>query len=396
MLNLLWFLLPVAAAAGWFAAHRSVAKHPDAFWDHASNFHKDLNVLLNEQTDKADEVLFANLDDLDRETAETQLALGNFFRRRGEVDRAIHLHERLMEKTELGPDVQAAARFELARDFESAGLLDRSEETFRELLASGQRERDACQSLMQLHERERDWSQAADMAKIALSLCEGAGDSEKAQLLRLRMAHYRCELAEDARESGYTEEAKGLLQEAQSIHPGGARAHMAMASLAFDAQQWRQVIDHYEHVEQSQPTLLPEIIEPWLQALSRLNEPQALSVFIEKIASRRNAYSVIRATRRVIADNQTPELANRFFKDQILKRPSLRGLRDWVSDQIEIAPASEREKVQTIHTLLNEVIEDKAHYQCSHCGFKGNELHWRCPGCGQWDAVRTIVGAEGE
>ena len=158
MLNLLWFLLPVAAAAGWFAARRSAAKDPDAFWDHAQNFHKGLNVLLNEQTGKSEEVLFANLEDLDRETAETHLALGNFYRRRGEVDRAIHLHERLMEKTELGDEVQAAAQFELARDFESAGLLDRSEATFRQLLETGYREEDACKSLMQLHERERDLS----------------------------------------------------------------------------------------------------------------------------------------------------------------------------------------------------------------------------------------------
>lgn len=396
MLNLLWFLLPVAAAAGWFAARRSAAKDPDAFWDHALNFHKGLNVLLNEQTGKADEVLFANLDDLDRETAETHLALGNFYRRRGEVDRAIHLHERLMEKTELGDEVQAAARFELARDFESAGLLDRSEATFRDLLDSGYREEDACKSLMQLHERERDWGQATDVAKRALSLSDAANNDERSDVLRYRIAHYRCELAEEAYQAGYTDEAHRLLLEADGLYPNGARAQMALANAASELGDWESAVGHFQRVENAQPSLLPDIIEPWLSALGQLPTRGPLETFVKKIAERKNPYSVVRATRQVIADRQSPELADRFFKDQTLKRPSLRGLRDWVSDQVAIAPASEKEKVQTIQSLLNDVIEDKAQYQCASCGFKGNQLHWRCPSCGSWDTVQAIIGATGE
>ena len=396
MLNLLWFLLPVAAAAGWFAARRSAAKHPDAFWDHAQNFHKGLNVLLNEQTDKADEVLFANLDDLDRETAETHLALGNFFRRRGEVDRAIHLHQRLMEKVELGGEVHAAARFELARDFESAGLHDRSESTFLEVLDSGHRVEDACRSLMQLYERARDWEQATDVAKKALALSETAKDAERADALQYRIAHYRCELAQEALQSGYADEAQQLLLEADALYPNGARAQMALANMACDRAEWDKAIAHFERVEKAQSSLLPDIIEPWLNALTHQSSSAGLDAFIAKVSGRRNAYSVIRATRKIIAERHGDKLADRFFKDQILKRPSLRGLRDWVSDQIEVAPSSEREKVQTIRTLLDEVIEDKAQYQCHSCGFKGNELHWRCPSCGNWDAVQTIIGAEGE
>lgn len=396
MLNLLWLLLPVAAAAGWFAARRSAAKDPDAFWDHAHNFHKGLNVLLNEQGDKSDDVLFANLEDLDRETAETHLALGNFYRRRGEVDRAIHLHERLMEKTELGDEVQAAARFELARDFESAGLLDRSEATFRELLESGYREEDACKSLMQLHEQERDWAQASEVAKRALALSEAAKNEERSDTLRYRIAHYHCELAEDAFQSGYTDEAHRLLLEADSLYPNGARAQMALANAASDLGDWESAAGHFQKVEAAQPSLLPDIIEPWLKALGQLPSQGPLESFVKKISERKNAYSVVRATRQVIADRHGPELANRFFKDQMLKRPSLKGLRDWVSDQVAVARDSEKEKVQTIQSLLDDVIEDKAQYQCASCGFKGNQLHWRCPSCGNWDTVQTIIGAEGE
>jgi len=396
MLNLLWFLLPVAAAAGWFAARRSAAKHPDAFWDHAQNFHKGLNVLLNDETNKSDEVLFANLEDLDRETAETHLALGNFYRRRGEVDRAIHLHEQLMGKTELGGEVQAAAQFELARDFESAGLLDRSEATFRAVLETGYREEDACKSLMQLHERERDWDQAADVAKRALTLSDAAKNEERSDVLRYRIAHYRCELAEEATQAGYSDEAHRLLLEADGLYPNGARAQMALAEAAGELGDWESAAAHYQRVENAQPSLLPDIIRPWLKALAQLPSKAPLEEFVKTISERKNAYSVVRATREVIEERHGPDLANRFFKNQMLERPSLRGLRDWVADQVALAPSSEREKVQTIHSLLDDVIEDKAQYQCTSCGFKGNQLHWRCPSCGNWDTVQTIIGVEGE
>jgi lipopolysaccharide biosynthesis regulator YciM len=90
------------------------------------------------------------------------------------------------------------------------------------------------------------------------------------------------------------------------------------------------------------------------------------------------------------------DTADRFFKQQILKRPSLKGLRDWVHDQLTLSRPGEREKVQVICDLLDQVVEDKPTYQCHSCGFQGNVMHWRCPSCGSWDTVTTIIGVEGE
>ena len=118
--------------------------------------------------------------------------------------------------------------------------------------------------------------------------------------------------------------------------------------------------------------------------------------FLKRIYSQRNAYSVIRSTRAVIAERHNPQLADRFFKDQILKRPSLKGLRDWAHDQLELCKPDEREKVQVICDLLDNVVEDKPAYRCKLCGFQGNVMHWRCPSCEQWDSVSTIIGVEGE
>jgi len=387
MLNLLWFLLPVAAAAGWIAARRSGASRPDEFWDYTSNFHEGLNVLLNERDGSPSE-LFDSLSDTDRDTADTHIALGNLYRRRGDVERAIVLHESLLDKPELGDEVHAAARLALAHDYGSAGLLDRSEKALRELIETGHRKSDAYNSLLQLHERERDWGQAI---AVADEYQRETGEGNP-QLL----AHYYCELSAKASSDGYSDEARTLLDKALASDPGCARASIMIAELAMAAGDPQTAIERYELVEQQRAELMPEIIEQRFAALNASDDPTQLTAFVDHVRSQRNAYSVVRKTRDEIEKIHGAAAADKFFKAQVLTRPSLKGLRDWVSDQVPLSRPGEREKVQVILDLLDQVTEDKPTYQCSHCGFQGNVLHWRCPSCGTWDSVRTIIGVEGE
>ena len=387
MINLLWLLLPVAAAAGWFAAKRNSNKHPEGFWDYSSQFHAGLNVLLNDTQDKP-ETLFSEFSDIDNGTADTHLALGNLYRRRGEMERAIVMHQSLVDNAGLDNDTRAAARYELARDYDAAGLLDRSEKVFRELLQSGQRTSDAYESLMQLHERERDWATAIKLAEESESV---TGESRPGPV-----AHYYCELAQEALASGYTDEAKTLLATAQSDTAEGARANLMLASLAYSDSDYAQAIEHYERVEKQRPELMPEIITPWFESLLRIKDEAALRRFLDHVRGRKNAYSVIRSARSVIEGLDGALPADAFFIDQILKRPSLKGLRDWAHDQLDKSKPEERDKVQIMCAMLDQVVKDKPGYQCSSCGFSGNEFHWRCPSCGNWDSVHTIIGAEGE
>ena len=387
VLDLLWLLLPVAAAAGWFAAKRSDSRSSQAFWDYTSHFHQDLNILLSDQNVKSSE-LFDRLSDASRDTAETHIALGNHYRRKGEMERAIRLHQSVIDKSELDEDVRATARFELACDYDSAGLLDRSESVFNELVASGHRTADAYQSLMQLHERERDWPQAI---KVALN-CEKDTEDECGS----RIAHYYCEMAEIAIKEAKLDEANSLLAEAMSHWPQSARANMLEAELALDSGDYARAAELYDYVESIRPELMPEIIDNRFEVFKRADDAGQLKDFIARIYDQRNAYSVIRSTRAIIAEQHSDKLADRFFKDQILKRPSLKGLRDWAHDQVLLSKPGEKEKVRVICDLLDQVMEDKPGYRCSSCGFQGNVMHWRCPSCGTWDSVSTIIGVEGE
>lgn len=385
--DLLWFLLPIAAAFGWFAAKRSVARKSRAFWDYTSEFHQDLSALLSDKQERPVD-LFDNAASADRNTAETHIALGNHYRQRGDMERSVFMHQSVLDNEGLDDDVRAAARFELARDYDSAGLLDRSEAEFRKLIKSSHRIEDAYRSLLQLHERESDWQRAIDVALDAQrnTSCQFAQ----------RVAHYYCELAAACIKHGDVEAASDQLAKALEHDDACARASMMLAELAIEAKQFARASALYERVEKLRPELMPEIIDRRFDILQQAGDDIQLDRFLERIQSQRNAYSVIRSTRAVIAERHTPQLADRFFKDQILKRPSLKGLRDWAQDQVELSKPGEREKVQIICDMLDKVVEDKPAYRCSQCGFQGNVMHWRCPSCEQWDSVSTIVGVEGE
>lgn len=383
--DLIWFLLPVAAAGGWFAAKRYFTNQNAAVWRYSQHFHQELNQLFSEK--KSASELYEAYSRKELDAAETHIALGNLYRRRGEIDRAILVHETLAEQS-ADKNISDLARFELGKDYDSAGLLDRSEQIFRNLTQSASMQIEAFAALLRLHEREHDWQQAID---VALE-CE----RKTQQKLGQRLSHYHCEQALVTLANGDKADAQLQLKSALERWPESARARIELASIAVAEAQFERAIALYDEVESLQPELMPEIIQSRFDALKGAGNLEAMNRFILRIQSQRNAYSVVRTTREVIAATQSEQMADRFFKDQILKRPSLKGLRDWAHDQLQLSKPGERENVRVICNLLDQVMEDKPAYRCSTCGFQGNLMHWRCPSCENWDTVTTIIGVEGE
>lgn len=385
--SLLWLLLPVAAAGGWFAARRSLGRRNAALWDYSRHFHAGLGALLEDGQSDIDDV-FTGASGRDRDTADTHLALGRLFRRRGEMERALRLHQSLLERPELGRRIHADAHFELACDYESAGLLDRSEAEFKNVLASGYRIEDAYERLLRLHERERDWARAITVANEAT-----AADRRSRHSL---IAHYHCELAAEALQAGERAQARSRLNQALSASPDSARAGMMLGDLALDENDAAEAVRRYAALEAKRPEFGPIIVERRVRALRAHADPALLRDWLEQVRGQRNAYSVIRVARSVLEELEGADAAEQFFKRQILARPSLRGLRDWAQDQLQISRAEEREKVQVICAMLDGVVEEQPDFICSDCGFHGDTLHWRCPSCGHWDAVKLVIGVEGE
>lgn len=389
MWQLLWLLLPVAAASGWWAGRRSGLRQQkrDRRGLSGDEYVRGLNYLLNEQQDEALEV-FIRLIEVDSETIETHLALGNLFRRRGEVDRAIRIHQNLIARPNLDQESRSFALLELARDYMRAGVLDRAEGLFQELVRSRTHDVEASRQLLIIYEREQEWQQAIETAR-RLQRSNGLN-------MGPMIAHYHCELAEYQRRQGNRKAARQLASRALAADPDSVRASILEGDLAVEAGQDRQAVRAFRRVEAQDAAFLPEVIDRLLDAMSRAEHPSVRSAYIDRLRGRYNSFSVIRAATRVIRETEGEAAARTFFHEQVAKRPSLRGLREWVASEMPHASEHSRPGAEIVLGMLDQLLQSKPIYQCHQCGHQGKVLHWQCPSCRNWNSVKPIIGIEGE
>lgn len=390
MLELLWLLLPVAAASGWWAGRRSARPAPGEVVRGTrppNDYFRGLNYLLNEQQDEAIEV-FLRLVEVDSETIETHLALGNLFRRRGEVDRAIRIHQHLIARPNLAREHRAYALLELARDYMRAGVLDRAEGLFSELVNGRMHVVEASRQLLTIYEREREWRAAIETAR---KLQRASG-----RPMGHVIAHYWCELADAERRAGDGRAARSLAGKALSADPGSVRASILEGDLAMEDRQYRQAVRAFRRVESQDPAFLPEVIERLLETLARAEHPSVLTAYIDNLRDRYNGFSVVRAATRIIRQREGEAAARAFFREQMLRRPSLRGLREWVAMEVDHASERSRPGTEVVLDMLDRLLQSKPIYQCHQCGHQGKVLHWQCPSCRNWNSVKPIIGIEGE
>lgn len=253
MYALLWLLLPVAAASGWWAASYSHRKRKSrARAQFNSAYGQGINYLLNEEPDKATEVL-VQLVEVDPDTVELHLALGSLFRRRGEVDRAIRVHQNIIARSRLSDGLRHQATLELARDFYKAGLLDRAEQLFNSLLEQGVDEPVVCQHLVDIYQQEKEWVKAIDIAQRVVGTDPGHW--------KIRIAHYHCELGDAALAQGDYAQALVEAERARCVDGACVRALLLKAAAYQHAGDFQAAIDTYESVGGGGQALIPDINE---------------------------------------------------------------------------------------------------------------------------------------
>lgn len=250
MYALLWLLLPLAALSGWWAARLSQRRGDAAQARFKSAYGQGLNYLLNEEPDRALEVL-VQLVEVDRDSLELHLALGSLFRRRGEVDRAIRVHQNMLARNTLEPPLREQVMLELARDFLKAGLLDRAEHLLLELRQAGVCLQAVCRHLADLYQQEKEWRDAIDAAR-----CIAASDPAH---WHTRIAHYCCELGDDALRSGRYEEALAHAREALAVAPDCVRGSCLLGSVYQCRGEFVQAIEAYRAIERQNRGLFPEV-----------------------------------------------------------------------------------------------------------------------------------------
>ena len=380
MMELLWLLLPVAAASGWWVARRESANRGGET-DRSTDYFKGLNLLIDDQPDLAIEV-FTRLADVDQDTAEIHLALGNLFRRRGEMDRAIHLHSSLIARPRLASSQRRRAMLELGEDYLRAGLFDRAEALFRELLDQPAHTRTALARLIHIFQQEKEWRQA-----IAYSdrLERISGEYHGRQI-----AHFCCELAEEARGRGEDADAKSWLSDALVRDPGCTRANLLLGQLAMQAGDYSQAIVAFQAVERQDPGYFPEVIAPLSACYSALGRLDEWIVHLRQLQRQQHGGRVTDALADWLQRHEGQEAAIQFLEGELREYPTRLGLRRLVEIKLERGEGVEYADLRALHCISTQMINNTARYRCDHCGLIVKSLHWCCPGCQQWTTIKPL------
>lgn len=380
-------LLPVAAFSGWYIGRRDRAHRTGAGGSIAPDYFRGLNYLLDDRPDKAIEV-FLKVLEVEQEAVETHLALGNLFRRRGEVDRAIRIHQNLVARPSLQFEHRSAALLELGLDYMRSGLLDRAESLFKELLDIGAHQRQAIAHLIDIYQQERDWAKALEYTERLERLAN--------RDLAPRRAHFLCEQAQTCRQEGDVEEASAKLRAALAADPRCVRASLMQAELAMTAGAYAAAVRYLQRIESQDLAFLPEAIAPLVECHERLGQQDALLAYLERLSAARVGITPLLAlTTRLHAAGRAEEAKTRLVAE-LKMRPTVRGLDRLVDYVLPGASGEARENLVLLKDLTAALLERKANYVCNACGFRARALHWQCPGCKAWNTVKPVQGIEGE
>jgi lipopolysaccharide biosynthesis regulator YciM len=388
MEGLFWLLLPVAAAAGWFAASQRTGK-PGRCADSmlGSEYIKGLNYLLNEQQDKAIDV-FIRMLEVNSDTVETHLALGNLFRKRGEADRAIRIHQNLVARTTLSNEQRYDALFELGQDYMKAGLFDRAEALFRELLEANVHVSGVLPLLLDIYQQEKDWDNAIAIA--------GQMGFVAGQPARAVIAQFCCELAENARAGGNLEQALQLLAKGAEFDPHCARTSLIRATITHQQNDHAAALAAYEQVVERDIDLLPEVLDEIQACHVALGSTPAMIPFLQKAINQFAGITPVLALADIISRERGEREAAGVIAGELARRPSVRGLSRYIDLSMSGGEGPAQENLLILKNIADKLLENKPVYKCSNCGFTGRSLHWQCPGCKQWNSIRPIHGVDGE
>lgn len=380
MMELLWLLLPVAAASGWWVARREYLDRRGATVRSADYF-KGLNYLIDDKPDQAIEV-FTRMADVDRDTAEMHLTLGNLFRRRGEVDRAIHIHGSLIARSNLTTDQRHRSILELGEDYLRAGLFDRAEALFQELVEQPAHMEVALSRLIHIFQQEKDWRQA-----IAYSdrLEQISGDSKRRQT-----AHFCCELAEAANARNDDAETSSWLLDALARDAGCARANLLLGRLAMRMGDHRKAIEAFQAVERQDRSYFPEAVVPLSQCYSALGCPDEWLAYLREVHERDHSGRITDTLAEWLLRLEGEEAALQFLERELREYPTLLGLRRLVDTKLARGEGAKYADLRTLQCISVQMLNSAARYRCSNCGFVVKSLHWCCPSCLQWNTIKPM------
>lgn len=383
----LLLLLFVAIAIGFFIGRRSgTANSKINYPSLQPHYLQGLNYLLNERQDAAIDTFIDALD-VNSETLETHLALGNLLRKRGEVDRAIKIHQNLLARPGLGEDQSEQVQLELARDFIKAGLFDRAELLLEELIESNQQAmRYQClQHLIEIYRDEKDWLKGIG----AINQISGRRFSRIKEDWRLIQSHFYCELAEDAIQRNDFLSARRHLKSAITVDRHSVRSSFLLGELEYHLGQFKDALRAYKQVYDQDPELLSEALPHIQRCYEHLGQQAQFRSYLQDILNRGDCVSCVLYMADLINAKEGSLVAAQYLADQPICAGSLSAARKMLSYQ-PVKQGVSIDGAVMLESVLKKIELSSPQYRCRQCGFGGQQLHWLCPGCKTWGSVKPV------
>ncbi|EPN9381173.1 lipopolysaccharide assembly protein LapB [Cronobacter malonaticus] len=389
MLELLFLLLPVAAAYGWYMGRRSAQQDKEQEANRLSrDYVAGVNFLLSNQQDKAVDLFLEMLKE-DTGTVEAHLTLGNLFRSRGEVDRAIRIHQSLMESASLTYDQRLLAVQQLGRDYMAAGLYDRAEDMFNQLVDETDFRVGALQQLLQIYQATSDWQKAIDAAERLVKLGK--------EYQRVEIAHFYCELALQAMSNEDMERAMSLLKKGASADRNSARVSIMMGRIFMTRGDYAHAVETLEKVISQDRELVSETLEMLQVCYQQLGKPDEWAEFLKRCVEENTGAEAELMLAQVLEQREGPDSAQVYITRQLQRHPTMRvfhRLMDYHLHEAEEGRA--KESLMVLRDMVGEQVRTKPRYRCQKCGFTAFTLYWHCPSCRAWSTIKPIRGLDGQ
>ncbi|WP_438441984.1 lipopolysaccharide assembly protein LapB [Klebsiella pneumoniae] len=389
MLELLFLLLPVAAAYGWYMGRRSAQQSKQ---DDASRLSRDyvagVNFLLSNQQDKAVD-LFLDMLKEDTGTVEAHLTLGNLFRSRGEVDRAIRIHQSLMESASLTYDQRLLAVQQLGRDYMAAGLYDRAEDMFKQLVDETDFRLGALQQLLQIYQATSDWQSAIEVAERLVKLGKEKHRGE--------IANFWCELALQQMAANDLDKAMALLRKGAAADRTSTRVSIMMGRVWMEKGDYAKAVESLERVIDQDKELVGETLEMLQTCYQQLGKTDEWEVFLRRCVEENAGATAELMLAQILEQREGVEAAQNYVTRQLERHPTMRvfhKLMDYHLNEAEEGRA--KESLGVLRNMVGEQVRSKPRYRCQKCGFTAHTLYWHCPSCRSWATIKPIRGLEGQ
>jgi len=389
---LLYLIIVVAIAIGWWMGRRERTKSSEVL---GPNYYQGLNYLLNEEPDRAVSTFIDNLE-VNADTLETHLALGGLLRRRGELEKAVGVHENILNHAKLSKSDMHGVQLELARDYLLAGLLDRAEElcvTLSQEPETGKSDsvrRESLKITLEIYEREKEWSQAIEVGKL-LAVGDDADHYEKA------ISHYYCELAEEQLARAQLEQARESVREAIGHDVNSPRTSLVRGRIDVQEGHYDHAITALTRIRDQDPVYVPESLETLEEAYQLDNRPQEeLRQYLTSCLDMTPSISIVLMLAKSIRDELGDEAVAKFIANHLKKNPTIRGLTQLIDLHMDNTHGVAKENLAILRSFAEALVADKPAYRCHECGFEGKRMRWHCPMCKDWATIKPIYGLEGE